>query len=318
MLVCKSNKYVKIPFLVSKNPKYLVFWKKVCYNGKNALGRFTPSRGEKDTMNSICRFIPAKAENEGLETVYFVYETEFQKLKQPFQHATFFLQLVTRGSAHLSLDGHTCHLRRGALVLIPPSVKYTVEGDADFAYMYITFTGERAFRLVEPCRAHSGDLVFYGFEWLIEFWQSAIRRINAANASILTESVLLYTFSFLHSGENDVETPDKSKTVFESMLAYVKNHFADADLSLRKIADIFSYTEKYLSHLFKKNIGVNFNAYLTQMRMDYAVKCMEGGMRSVREIAEICGYYDPLYFSKVFKRIKNDTPLNYMKQYDNQ
>lgn len=113
-----------------------------------------------------------------------------------------------------------------------------------------------------------------------------------------------------------MEAPDKSKTVFESMLSYVKNHFSDADLSLRKIADIFSYTEKYLSHLFKKNTGVNFNVYLTEMRIDYAVKCMEGGMRSVREISEICGYYDALYFSKVFKRVKGETPLVYMKKFD--
>lgn len=267
-------------------------------------------------MNSICRFIPTKAKNERLETVYFVYETEFHKLKQPFRHATFLLQLVTRGGAQMHIDGRTLCLRRGTLVMVPPSVDYTVEGEEDFAYMYITFTGERAMHLVEPFGAEAGGPVFHGFEWLIEFWQSSIRRVTAANASILTESVLLYTFSFLHVERDGLDMPDKSKTVFDNMLAYVKNHFTDADLSLRKIADIFSYTEKYLSHLFKKNTGVNFNVYLTHMRMEYAERCMEGGMRSVREIAEICGYYDPLYFSKVFKRIKGETPLTYMKKYD--
>lgn len=267
-------------------------------------------------MNSICRFIPAKVKNEGLETVYYVYETEFHKLKQPFRHATFFLQLVTRGNAQMHIDGRTLYLRRGALVMVPPAINYTVEGDEDFAYMYITFTGERAFRLVEPFENDAGGPVFYDFEWLIEFWQNCIRRVTATNASILTESVLLYTLSFLHAKRDGGEVPDKSKTVFDNMLVYVKNHFTDADLSLRKIADIFSYTEKYLSHLFKKNMGVNFNIYLTEMRIEYAEKCMEGGMRSVREIAEICGYYDALYFSKVFKRVKGETPLVFMKKYD--
>jgi AraC-like DNA-binding protein len=98
------------------------------------------------------------------------------------------------------------------------------------------------------------------------------------------------------------------------MLSYVENHFTDADISLRKLADIFSYTEKYLSHLFKKNMGVNFNAYLTKMRIEYAVKCIAGGMRSIAEIAELCGYYDALYFSKVFKRVMGETPLAYMKR----
>lgn len=267
-------------------------------------------------MNSICRFIPAKTEDRSLETVYFVYETEFSKLKQPFRHATYSLKLVTRGNAQLHLDGHSYPLRRGALTLIPPSVKYTVDGDEDYAYMYITFTGSRAAGLYETFKGGGDSPVLYGYEWLIEFWQNCIRRVVHSNASILTESVLLYTMSFLHAEQNGVDVPDKSKTVFDSMLSYIKNHFNDPDLSLRKIADIFSYTEKYLSHLFKKNMGVNFNVYLTGLRIDYAVKCMESGMRSVREIAEVCGYYDALYFSKVFKRVKGETPLIHMKKYE--
>lgn len=267
-------------------------------------------------MNSICRFIPATTEAKGLETVYFVYETEFAKLKQPFRHATYSLKLVTRGNAQLHLDGHSYPLRRGALTLIPPSVKYTVDGDGDYAYMYITFTGARAAGLYELFKGDGDSPVLYGYEWLIEFWQNCIRRVVHSNAGILTESVLLYTMSFLHAEQNGLDVPDKSKTVFESMLTYIKNHFNDPDLSLRKIADIFSYTEKYLSHLFKKNMDVNFNVYLTGLRIDYAVKCMEGGMRSVREIAEVCGYYDALYFSKVFKRVKGETPLIYMKKYE--
>lgn len=110
----------------------------------------------------------------------------------------------------MHLEGHTFHLRRGALVLIPPTVKYTVEGDKDFAYMYVTFTGERAFRLVEPCGPEMGGPVFYGFEWLIEFWQNCIRRISTRNA----------------------------------------------DLSLRKIADIFP-TPKNISPTFLKRIRVS-------------------------------------------------------------
>ncbi len=267
-------------------------------------------------MNSICRFIPAKTENRGLETVYFVYETEFLKLKQPFHHATYSLKLITRGNAQMHIEGHTYSLRRGALALVPPSVKYTIDGDEEFAYMYITFTGARAASLYELFRSDADVPVLYGFEWLIEFWQNCIRRVVHENAAILTESVLLYTMSFLRAEQNGVDVPDKSKTVFDSMLSYIKNHFNDPDLSLRKIADIFSYTEKYLSHLFKKNMGLNFNVYLTELRIDYAVKCMESGMRSVREIAEVCGYYDALYFSKVFKRVKGETPLIYMKKYE--
>ena len=265
-------------------------------------------------MSSICRFIPSKPKSEGLETVYFVYETELHKLRQPFSHSTFYMYLVVNGEGQMHIGGKSYPLRRGALFITPPHVRHAFEGDADFTYMYVSFTGERAHRLTEEYTTEGETPVYYGFEWMIEFWQSCIRRVTRANANVLSESVVLYTLSFLSAGQDGTSVPDRSRTLYESMLGYVENHFTDADISLRKLADIFSYTEKYLSHLFKKNMGVNFNAYLTKLRIDYAVKCIAGGMRSISEIAELCGYYDALYFSKVFKRVMEETPLAYMKR----
>ena len=265
-------------------------------------------------MSSICRFIPAKPKSEGLETIYFVYETELHKLARPFAHGAYYMHLVVHGTGQLLVDGRTIPLRRGALFITPPHVRYSLEGSDDFTYLYVSFAGERAKMLTEGQTTDGDEPVFYGFEWLIEFWQSCIRRVTRANANVLSESVVLYTLSFLSAGQDGTTVPDRSRTLYESVLAYVENHFTDADISLRKLADIFSYTEKYLSHLFKKNMGVNFNAYLTQMRIDYAVKCIAGGMRSIAEVAELCGYYDALYFSKVFKRVMGETPLAFMKK----
>lgn len=264
--------------------------------------------------NSICRFVPAQSAKCSLETVYFVYETEFHKLKQPFYHATFRVGLVTRGTARLRLEENIFSLKKGDLYFVPPSLKYTMDGDGDFAYMYINFAGERAYELLKKCSIDVHNPVFHGHERLIEFWQSCIRKIDRFNAAILTESVLLYTFSFLGPEMGNPPRTEHIQPVLESVLIYMDNHFTDADLSLRKVADIFSYTSKYLSRLFKKSVGVNFNAYLTELRVAYAVKCMENGMRSVTEIAHACGYYDALYFSKVFKRVKGETPLAFMKQ----
>ena len=50
-------------------------------------------------MNSICQLVPDKETQKRLEAVYFVYETEFQKLEQPFRSFYYTLHLVTHGSA---------------------------------------------------------------------------------------------------------------------------------------------------------------------------------------------------------------------------
>ena len=85
-------------------------------------------------------------------------------------------------------------------------------------------------------------------------------------------------------------------------------------VSLKKLAGLFSYTEKYISHLFKKKMNVGFNYYLNNLRLQYAHELIAQNVHSVSEIAILCGFSDPLYFSKVFKKRVGYTPTEYMKR----
>ena len=49
-------------------------------------------------MSSICKFLPMKACRDSIQPIYFVYEAEFHKLKQPFIHASYYLYLITRSA----------------------------------------------------------------------------------------------------------------------------------------------------------------------------------------------------------------------------
>ena len=265
-------------------------------------------------MNSICQLVPDQEVPKAIETVYFVYENEFRKIKQPFCSPLCALHLVVHGSGTLTMGERHLPLEVGTLFFAFPGVSYTVEGSPDLAYMYIGFCGEGAAALLSRFGIDVERAVFNGFSHLIEFWQSCIRRVSAVNASILTESVLYYTLSFLHPDESELAAADPKASLFESLCTYIDNNFTSTDLSLKRIADIFSYTEKYLSHLFKKNTGINFNAYLTDLRMKHAVRCIEGGMRGIPLIAEACGYYDPVYFTKVFRRVYGESPRAYIKK----
>jgi YesN/AraC family two-component response regulator len=102
--------------------------------------------------------------------------------------------------------------------------------------------------------------------------------------------------------------------VVEKIINYIDNNYNDPDMSLKKIADIFAYTDKYLSHLFKESMQMNFTQYLTRLRVQKALDLIGGGLRDTDEIALQCGYRDTVYFSKVFKKIMCSTPNAYIKQ----
>jgi len=265
-------------------------------------------------MGSICNFMPAKNYSGTIKTINFVYESEFRKLKQPFFRSTFYLYLVTKGSAVLKIYSNEYELKVGTLFFIFPAYPYEIEGSDDFAYMYISFMGSCVMNLLEDLEITMDAPAYSDFDFVIEFWKQAIRRVNQLNANILTESVLLYTLSYINNKQEDVRLKKKNQNIFDSIVDYIDNHFREPDISLKKIADIFSYTEKYLSYLFKKNMNVGFSQYLNNLRLQYAHKLIDQGITSVSQISAMCGYSDSLYFSKVFRKSLGRTPTTFIRE----
>ena len=56
---------------------------------------------------------------------------------------------------------------------------------------------------------------------------------------------------------------------------------------------------------------INFTDYLADIRIKHAIQLLEQNKLSVSELAEKCGYSDPLYFSRVFKKITGVSPSKY-------
>ncbi|MBE7052398.1 MAG: AraC family transcriptional regulator [Ruminococcaceae bacterium] len=262
---------------------------------------------------SICEFMHAKDYNLNIKAVTFVYEKGFHTLSQPFFYSLYRLHLVTNGTAVLKTGYGSYELKKGDVFFAFPASFYEMEGSEDLSYMYINFMGMGVPSLLEELDVSDKMPVYYNFDHLIDFWQSALARITSANSNILTESVLLYTLSFM--GSNQEKEPEKkpADTAFEAILGYLDEHYRDSDISLKKISSVFSYTEKYLSLMFKKNMKVGFRTYLNRLRIQYAHELIESGITSVSQIASMCGYYDALYFSKVFKKQRGVTPSEYIK-----
>ena len=60
-------------------------------------------------------------------------------------------------------------------------------------------------------------------------------------------------------------------------------------------------------------MGVGYTEYLRTYRIKYAVSLFEHGIDSVKNVALLSGFTDPLYFSTVFKKHIGSSPKNYIK-----
>lgn len=260
--------------------------------------------------NSICKFLPAKHRNADVKAVRFIYETEIASLQQPFIYPVYLVAIVTRGNARLSVcDREEIPIERGSVFFAFPALHFELRSFSfDFEYIYISFMGSGVPELLSRFEVEPDNCVFKTPLELCEIYESSVRRINLKNANVLAEGVLLYTLSFISGDEGENVLKKSHETVFSAIVDYLEKHYREPGISLKRIASIFSYTDKYLSALFKRNMHIGFNTYLNNLRIAYANELIASGISSVADIASAAGFRDPLYFSKIYRKKTGKTP----------
>ena len=107
------------------------------------------------------------------------------------------------------------------------------------------------------------------------------------------------------------ERQDTTKSFVTRAVEYVKEHYADQELSIETICSYLNVSAAYFSTVFKKETGKTFINYLTDYRMEQAVDLLLTKDEKTYIIAEKVGYSDPNYFSYVFKKQFGMSPSKY-------
>lgn len=94
---------------------------------------------------------------------------------------------------------------------------------------------------------------------------------------------------------------------------YIDTHFHKIDLSLQEVADAIGISPAYLSKLLRQDLGASFIDYLSQNRIQHAIKLLNDPTVKIYEVAEKVGYKGQHYFSTVFKKVLGMSPLEYRK-----
>lgn len=92
---------------------------------------------------------------------------------------------------------------------------------------------------------------------------------------------------------------------------YIDEHFTEP-LSLDILSGKFGFSICYLSTLFKKTYHVSLNEYIIKKRIQRAEELLITAPNlNIKTIAEIVGYTDSYYFSRLFKSTTGKSPSSY-------
>lgn len=112
--------------------------------------------------------------------------------------------------------------------------------------------------------------------------------------------------------QSNKDAGEQETRVIINITKYLQEHMEE-DVSLSILAEKFHLSAQYISQLFKSEIGVNFLAYLTNLRIEKAKKLLATTALPIMEVAGQVGYSDYRVFTKVFKKAENMTPSQYRR-----
>ena len=264
---------------------------------------------------NICRFIPISDASEWIHIINFVYETQYQGKTENKLDTSYKMAYVTDGSCEIFCRGARQTAGKGDIFFTFPSVPYSLSCDEDFRFIYVSFIGVQANRIMDQLHVTPQSTVFTGYSSLQELWLDAVMRGDRL-PELAAQGVLFYTFFKIGCDALD-QAPKADVTGAEYKMQmvkkYIDDHFADSTLSLESISQEFSYSRKYLSFAFKQQFKVGISEYLTTVRINHACALMEQKYTSVKDIAYLCGFSEQLYFSRVFRKKMGVSPREHMK-----
>ena len=117
---------------------------------------------------------------------------------------------------------------------------------------------------------------------------------------------LLRLFDMISNEKNIEDSAVRYSSAAARFVDFVEAHYKEK-LSVQSVALAFGYTKQHFCKWFKKETGVTFNEFLNSVRINHARAYLLDGY-TVEETSLLCGFSDPSYFAKVFKRYTSFPP----------
>jgi two-component system response regulator YesN len=111
-----------------------------------------------------------------------------------------------------------------------------------------------------------------------------------------------YLVQFLKMQQDLLGTEQELSACIRETVRHLERSFGES-VTIRACSEQVGVTPNYLSHLFKKELGMSFTDYLTSLRINNAKLLLSATDHKIHYIARKSGMEDYKYFTKVFKKM---------------
>ena len=115
---------------------------------------------------------------------------------------------------------------------------------------------------------------------------------------------------------NSLSTPTRNPIVEEIVKSLILS-YPDENFELDQYLRTLPFNYDYLRKLFKNEVGVTPHQFLSDTRLQAAAERLsftDGKQANISEVAHLCGFREPLYFSKIFRKKYGLSPSQYQRR----
>ena len=222
-------------------------------------------------------------------------------------HESWEFVYCTSGSGTFLFDDRSLDYRKGDVVIIPPMTPHSNASADGFQNIHIN--------MVSPALSFSAPLVISddSNHFLLDAFNAAYfhfysdRKETSPLMSVYGDLISCYLVAY------------QTGSTLSPIVAQIENNiianYADSTYELDAYLHSLPFSYDYLRKLFQKELGVTPHRYLVDKRLKMAAELLvsdaSAGARTIADIAPLCGFHDPLYFSKAFKKKYGIAPRYY-------
>lgn len=220
--------------------------------------------------------------------------------------------LINSGECEARYNGEIYRLTPGDFIIYYPheAQQYTFRSEA--SYLWCHFTGTILQELLTSCNISGGichaqpdNVITETFSNLIQRFYQAQNK-DSANADLMK---LIYCI-----GDIVRNFGQKDKTdLLLPVLTYITFNYTKR-ITLDELAKKSGYSKTRFIQIFSETTGKSPMKYLNDVRLKVSCRMLLSTNHTISEIAYNCGFSDPLYYSRLFRKKYKVSPSEYKKR----
>lgn len=235
------------------------------------------------------------------------------------RNAGFDILLMQSGAAQATHGTKTSDVAPGSLILLGSSAQWDLSFPSDQHCLSAHIELSWLKRWLPDPSDWMGRIVDSNAQWAAPLisMMNTIATVGLENAPI-PRSILAEQMASLLAialGRPLDESLDHASELMKRIRATIYNSFDRSDLSAQQVADDLGISRRHLDKVLA-SASTTFLTLLENQRLDVARRRLADNQNSLQiaEIAWSCGFTDPGYFSRRFRRVFGITPTCFRNQ----